>query len=168
MQPTANDSKCLDEERKASKLSHLSARCLDLGLKKTDSTRGHVFQACGAVQKFLEAYPQHKSSISASSPVDPYKPTGKVLADWKTFLSSHSGTGTYGQGQWGYNYDTLRGYLTRKYGGRRTGGGGGDNEFEIVLRLVSALGSGRPRLPAVRGLPSPSGTRGPDNPQALN
>jgi len=36
-----------------------------------------------------------------------------------------------------YNYDTLRGYLTPKYGGTRQGGGGGDNEFEIVLRLMA-------------------------------
>ncbi len=38
-----------------------------------------------------------------------------------------------------YNYGPVRTYLTPKYGGRPKSGGGGDNEFEIVMRLVAAL-----------------------------
>ena len=129
--------KCLEEERRSSKLGYLSARALDLGLRKTDSTRGHVLQACGAVQRFLAEYPQHRAVIVSKSPVDPYKPTGVVLADWKAFLRERAATESYGRSDWHYSYKTLHGYLTPKYGGRRTGGGGGDNEFELILRLVA-------------------------------
>ena len=129
--------RALVEERNRSTLGHLSARALDLGLRKTDSTRGHLFQAAGAVQRFLEAHPQHVATIKAASPLDPYKPVGQVLNDWKALLAEQAGP--YGQRKFGYNYDTLKGYLTPKYGGRRRGGGGGDNEFEICLRLSAAF-----------------------------
>lgn len=131
--------RALVEERNRTTLGYLSARSLDLGLRKTDSTRGHLFQATGAAQKFLEAYPRHVATILATSPLQPYKPTGQVLADWMSFIAAHHGT--YGRGKFGYNYDTLKRYLTTKYGGTRTGGGGGDNEFEICLRLCAAFGS---------------------------
>jgi hypothetical protein len=125
--------RALVEERGNTQLGYLSARALDLGVRKTDSTRGHLFQAVGAVQRFLEAYPQHVATIKAASPLDPYKPAGQVLADWNTFIGANAGA--YGNVKFGYNYDTLKGYLTPKYGGTRLGGGGGDNEFEICLRL---------------------------------
>ena len=129
--------RALDEERNRSTLGHLSARALDLGLQKTDSTRGHLFQAAGAVQRFLEAHHEHVGTIGAASPLEPYKPAGQVLDDWKAFLDESAGS--YGQGKFGYNYDTLKGYLTPKYGGTCTGGGGGDNEFEICMRLTAAF-----------------------------
>lgn len=125
----------LTEERTRGRFSHLAGRALDLGLMKTDKTRGHVNQATGAAQQFLAEYPEHRPTIRAQSPVDPYKPTGAVLDDWLRFIGEHAGT--YGQPRFGYNYDTLKTYLTKKYGGRARGGGGGDNEFEIVLRLVA-------------------------------
>lgn len=127
----------LVEERNRTPLGHLSARALDLGLRKTDSTRGHMFQAAGAVQMFLEAHSGHVAIIHAASPLEPYKPTGQMLNDWKNFLRGHNGV--YGQRKFGYNYDTLKGYLTPKYGGVRIGGGGGDNEFEICLRLSATF-----------------------------
>jgi hypothetical protein len=127
----------LTEERNRTSLGHLSSRALDLGIRKTDSTRGHLFQAIGAVQQFLIAYPQHKATINTASKIDPYKPTGQVLDDWKTFLKAHAGS--YGNAKFGYNYNTLKGYLTKKYAGNRTGGGGGDNEFEISMRLCAAF-----------------------------
>jgi hypothetical protein len=127
--------RCLEEERARGRLGHLASRALDLGLRKAESTRGHVFQATGAVQEFLIEHPEHKATIRRSPALDPHKPRGKVLRDWAAFIRGHPGA--YGRGSFGYDYDTLRGYLTKKYGGRRTGGGGGDNEFEIVLRLVA-------------------------------
>jgi len=74
-----------------------------------------------------------------ASPSEPYKPKGPVLSDWKRFLTTKKGE--YGQARLGfqYNYNTLKGYLTPQYGGHRTGGGGGDNEFEIVLRLLAGF-----------------------------
>jgi hypothetical protein len=67
--------------------------------------------------------------------VEPYKPKGQFLKDWREFIGKRRAQ--YGRKSFGYNYDTLKGYLTRKYGGRRRGGGGGDNEFEIVIRLLA-------------------------------
>jgi hypothetical protein len=128
--------KCLDEERKRSKFSYLASRILDLGLKGKDRARGHIFQAWGAVQQFLEEYPQHKATIKNASAVDPFAPSGLILHDWMAFFARQP-TGAYGR--FGYNWDTLKGYLTPKYGGSRSGGGGGDNEFEIVLRVAAEL-----------------------------
>lgn len=129
--------RALVEERNRTPLGHLAARALDLGLRKTDSTRGHLSQATGAIQIFLQAHSAHAATIRAASPLEPYKPTGQMQNDWKTFFAGHDGA--YGQKTFGYNYDTLKGYLTPKYGGVRTGGGGGDNEFEICLRLGAAF-----------------------------
>ena len=72
----------LVEERNRSTLGHLSARVLDLGLRKTHSTRGHLFQAAGAVRGFLEAHPEHVATIKAASPLEPHKPAEQVLDDW--------------------------------------------------------------------------------------
>ena len=129
--------RALVEERNRSTLSYLSGRALDLGLRRAESTRGHLFQAAGAVQRFLEAHQEHVTTIVAASPLEPYKPTGQMLDDWIAFLAEREGS--YGHRRFAYNYDTLRGYLTPKYGGTRTGGGGGDNEFEICMRLSAAF-----------------------------
>jgi len=133
--PLSLMARCLEEERRRGKLTFLAARALDLGLRRTESTRGHIFQAVGAVQNFFEKHPEHRATISATSPVDPYKPSGQLLEDWKVFIRTHSRR--YGRKSFGYDYGTLKGYLTPKYGGRRRGGGGGDNEFEITLRLLA-------------------------------
>lgn len=125
----------LDQERSRTALSFLSGRALDLGLKKTDATRGHLFQAVGAVQKFLDQYPGHLPTIKSNSPLNPYKPNGQVLKDWLKFIAANGGP--YERASFGYNYNTLKGYLTAKYGGTRAGGGGGDNELEIAFRLVA-------------------------------
>jgi hypothetical protein len=125
----------LEQERNRSQLAHLAGRALDLGLKKTDATRGHLFQATGAVQKFLQQAPQHINAIKLESPLIPYKPAGPILQDWLGFIAPSNGP--YERASFGYNYTTLKGYLTAKYGGQRTGGGGGDNELEIVLRLLA-------------------------------
>lgn len=135
--PLSLMARCLEEERRRGKLTFLAAKALDLGLRRTDSTRGHVFQAVGAVQNFFQKHPRHRGTVTAASPVHPYKPRGNLLTDWKAFLRAH--TGKYARKSFGYDYDTLKGYLTSKYGGRRRGGGGGDNEFEITLRLVAEL-----------------------------
>jgi len=82
-------------------------------------------------------HPEHVATIKAASPTAPYKPTDQMLADWTEFLTGNAGE--YGRNTFGYNYNTLKGYLTPKYGGNRHGGGGGDNEFEICLRLAAAF-----------------------------
>jgi hypothetical protein len=127
--------KCLDEERDRSALSYLSSKALDLGLKRTESTRGHVFQAVGALQGFYAARPDVQAVAQNASTFTPYSFAGANLRAWREWFDPKSGT--YGHARFGYNYTTLYGYLTPKFGGKRTGGGGGDNEFEIVARLLA-------------------------------
>ena len=129
--------RCLTEERRKGKLARLAGSALDLGLRRVDRTRGHMMQAFGAAQMFLAKYPEHAERIRAASPNVPYRLSGVVLNDWLDFFDQK--TGAYGQPEFGYNWDTLRGYLTPGYGGDRVRGGGGDNEFEIALRLVAAF-----------------------------
>lgn len=126
--------KCLTEERERTEFAYLSAKALTLGLIRRENTQGHISQACGATQMFLDRFPNHKRSINRESPIRPYKLNNSMRRDWITFLSPKSGS--YGRRDFGYSWDTLKFCLTRKYGGRVSGGGGGDNEFEIVLRLM--------------------------------
>lgn len=129
--------KCLEEERKTSRLGPLSYRVLDLGLRRTVQTAGHILQSCGATQIFLKKYPKYRRVIRMASPLDPFPlhRHRKMVRDWLTFLRGQQGK--YGHPRFGYNWSTLRTYLTHKYGGRHTGGGGGNSLFEVVLRLVA-------------------------------
>jgi hypothetical protein len=126
---------CYEEVRKQSKFASLADRALELALG-VENTQGHIKQAVGAVQLFLRKFPSHRATIGASSPLKPYNLAANVRAcrDWKDFLRGKSGK--YGPRRQ-YDWDVLKRYLTPKYGGTRRGGGGGDNEFEIVLRLVA-------------------------------
>ena len=126
--------KCLSEERERTRLTFLSAKALNLGLSGNENTQSHILHACGAVQMFLTTFPRYKTIIRQSS-AETYKPEGDLLRSWLRFLSSNSGS--YGRQNFGYNWDTLKSCLTRKYGGVCSGGGGGNNEFEIVLRLMA-------------------------------
>lgn len=115
----------------------LGRLALDLGLKGQDGTRGHVLQACGAIQKFLEAYP-HNAALMVAAPIaSPYPVPEDVLNDWLMFIAAQHGA--YGQASFGYSYDTLKGYLTPQFGGHRAGGGGGDHEFKVCFRLIPEL-----------------------------
>lgn len=129
--------KCLDEERETTRLGYLSRRILDLGLKRTAKTAGHILQSCGATQKFLDKYPQHKHSIRAASPLDPFPldQNTKMQRDWIKFFRGQPHK--YGHPRFGYSWDSLRTYLTNRYGGNHAGGGGGDSLFEMVLRLMA-------------------------------
>lgn len=131
--------RCLREERNhRSLLSYLAGRALDLGLLRTDSTQGHIFQACGSTQMFLGAYPQYKSRIKQSSPIAPYHMRGRMYQDWLAFFSNKQGP--YGRRKFNYNWNIQRNILTPHYTqgpGIPSGGGAGDNEFEIVLRLMT-------------------------------
>ncbi len=126
---------CYEEVRRVGRLAFLANRALELGLSNKDNTVGHVLQACGAAQKFFDQYPPHKSIVRGASPGEPYRPVGTVLRHWRGFFRTK--TRSYGRANWGYNWDVLHSILTVKYGGLTRGGGGGDNEFEIVLRLMA-------------------------------
>jgi hypothetical protein len=73
--------------------------------------------------------------IRASPPNQVYQPGSSFLADWQAFLAAKHGP--YGRPDFGYNYDTLKGYLTPQFGGHRAGGGGGNHELKLCLRLIA-------------------------------
>lgn len=127
--------RCLEEERSKTRFARLSSRALDLGLRRTENTSGHVFQACGAVQKFLANRKAFRTAIRAAPPQRPHRLPEAERSAWVGFIRNKRGT--YGPKSFGYNYTVLRGYLTSRYGGRRTGGGGGNNELEICFRLLA-------------------------------
>ncbi len=128
---------CLKEAKSYTALAHLSWDLLEKGIGQKDATRGHVTQAIGATQQFLVDYPQHVDAIRAASPTEPFdlKASKKINSDWCAWLAGKSGT--YGRPAFGYDYDTLKGYLTPALGGVRKGGGGGDDELKRVLRTVA-------------------------------
>ncbi len=126
---------CRRLENSGSPLAPLAAQAIDLGVGGIHGTRGHMNHAIGAAQRFFQQYPQHRQAVAVSAPDRPFSlATSNLLHDWLTLIGSSAGPfGTE------YNWETLKGYLTPKYGGIRTGGGGGDNELEIAIRLVSEM-----------------------------
>lgn len=127
---------CYKQVRRKTKLNTLADKALQLGFKK-EKTGGHILQACGAAQLFLQKHPEHKPAIRNSSPRRAYKLRGQALEDWLAFFESKDHKRTYGQKAFQYNWDSLRTYLTPKYGGNHRGGGGGNDKLEIVLRLMA-------------------------------
>jgi hypothetical protein len=133
---------CLREAKGYTAFAHLSWDLLEKGIGQKDSTRGHVTQAIGAVQQFLDDHAQHVQIIKDSSSTEPFdlRSHKKMHSDWCSWLAARSGT--YGRPAFGYDFDTLKNYLTPNLGGARTGGGGGDDELKRVFRLVPEF-SGR-------------------------
>ena len=129
---------CLLEVERFSPLTHLCWDILSKGIGQKDQTRGHVTQAIGAAQGFLAEHPQHRSAISQADRTRPFaiESNAAMLNDWRSWLASRNRR-TYGQPAFGYNYSTLRGYLTVNLGGRVRRGGGGNDEFKRVLRLLA-------------------------------
>ena len=129
---------CYKQVRNKTKLMVLADKALQLGFKK-EMTGGHILQVCGATQLFLKKYPEHKPAIRNSSPGKPYRLQGQVLEDWLDFLESKSQKSAYGPKTFQYDWNSLRTYLTPKYGGNHKGGGGGNDKLEIVLRLMATF-----------------------------
>lgn len=134
---------CLKEVKQFSPLAHLCWDILEKGIGQRDSTRGHVTQAIGATQRFLDAFPGHRRTIGSADPTRPFDiiAQNRIRSDWVAWLRRKRGQ--YGREAFRYNITTLRGYLTRLLGGRCRGGGGGDDEFKRVLRLMASF-IGRP------------------------
>ena len=127
---------CLNEVKKYSPLCHLCWDILEKGMGQRDNSRGHVTQAIGACQEFLQAYSVHIPTIKSSDPTHPYNIVGNSImqANLKSWISSRSGA--YGRSSFGYNFDTLKRILTPSLGGTCSRGGGGDDEFKRVLRII--------------------------------
>jgi hypothetical protein len=135
--------KCEAEMRGQSRLAGLAQVAWDHAHGK-DKTPGHILQAVGAAQAFLSAYPAVATQIRAASPVVALDlRSAGVLNEWTTFFTSKLASAkkdpkknSYGPEKSGYRWSALESYLTRQYGGRVDGGGGGDYEFKVVLRLM--------------------------------
>jgi hypothetical protein len=127
---------CLHEVKDFSPFAHLCWDILEKGMGQKDSTRGHVTQAIGATQRFLEKYENWQETIRRADPTEPFNIASnpKMLSDWKSWLSSKNGTN--GRKAFGFKYGTLKRILTPALGGKCRGGGGGNDEFKRVLRLV--------------------------------
>jgi hypothetical protein len=128
---------CLREVKGYTAFAHLSWDLLEKGIGQKDSTRGHVTQAIGAVQQFLNEFPEYTQVVQNASKTDPFdlRSHERIHSNWCSWLAAH--TGSYGNPRFGYDYDTLTSYLTPSLGGTRQGGGGGDDELKRVFRLVA-------------------------------
>lgn len=128
---------CLAEIKNHTPNSHMAWVVVEKGVGQSDGTRGHVTQAVGVAQQFLETYPQHINSIKSADPTKPYDVTNNAALqnDLKTWIAGQSGT--FGRSAYGYDYDSFKRNTTATLGGTRTGGGGADDEFKRVLRLMA-------------------------------
>ena len=132
---------CLREVKEHSRLCHLCWDILEKGIGQTDGTRGHVTQAIGVSQKFLADHSKFVAMIRAADPTHPFNVSRHpqihpALTDW---LARRKGS--FGRSAFRYNYDTFKSIVTPGLGGTRSGGGGGDDEFKRVLRLMAEFSS---------------------------
>ena len=75
--------------------------------------------------------------MQAAPAAPPYTVPPPVLQSWLTFIAPKAGR--YGRLDFDYDYNILKSYLTPRLGGHRQGGGGGDYEFRLCLRLIPEL-----------------------------
>jgi hypothetical protein len=127
---------CLREVKNYSPFAYLCWDILEKGMGQRDSTRGHVTQAIGATQIFLQGHEKWQRTIRKADPTKPFDIASNpnMIADWKSWLGPKSGRN--GRKGFGFNYSTLKNILTRTLGGRCRGGGGGNDELKRVLRLM--------------------------------
>jgi hypothetical protein len=127
---------CLREIDTFSPYAHLCWDVLQKGIGQQDATRGHVTQAIGATQGFLAKYPNWKGALRKADPTKPFDiaANAKMLLAWKSWIGGKKGK--YERKAFGYSYTTLKHYLTPSLGGTCSGGGGGNDEFKKVLRLI--------------------------------
>lgn len=128
---------CLQRVKRHDRLCHLCWDILEKGIGQTNSTRGHVTQAVGVSQKFLMAHPELKATIRAADPTRPFDVPNsrRVRLALTRWLATHNGS--FGRKSFGYSYDIFKNITTPSLGGTRSGGGGGDDEFKRVLRLMA-------------------------------
>ncbi len=127
---------CLREVKQHGRFCHLCWNILEKGIGQTDSTRGHVTQAIGVCQQFLAAHRPLIAIIQSADPTLPFDvPNNRTLRNALGTWIAHR-QGPFGKSSFGYNYDTFKNIVTPNLGGTRHGGGGGDDEFKRVLRLM--------------------------------
>ena len=98
---------------------------------------GHLKQGYYAVQRFFQERPDYRGAVSQVSLDDAYDIRGQVELHqaWLVFFQDSEESDSH----FGYDFNTLRGYLTPNFGGVRTGGGGGDYPFRLVWPLVARM-----------------------------
>lgn len=135
---------CLVETRGFTRLAHLAFDILNKGIGGHDRTRGHVTQAIGATQRFLEGFPRFRRAIQSSDPTRPFdiRRDQEIAREWRRWFQRRRGG--FGRQSFGYNFNTLRSYLPPTLAGSRRGGGGGGDELKRVLRLMAEF-TGRRR-----------------------
>ena len=131
------DKECRTLEQGNGPLATLARETADKSIGQSDGTRGHIKQAVGVSQNFLMDYPQHAATIRGAAATEPFDISNHpaIKADLIAWISSKSGS--YGRVDFGYNYDTFKNNVTPTLGGSRTGGGGGNDEFKRVIRIVA-------------------------------
>ena len=129
--------KCLAEVKDYARFSHLAWGILQKGIGQADGTRGHVTQAIGVGQEFLAAFPAYILTIQGADPTAPFDVAGHhtLQGDLITWINGKSGS--FGRAAYGYSYDSFKKNTTATLGGTRVGGGGADDEFKRVLRLMA-------------------------------
>lgn len=99
-----------------------------------NNNTGKVKQAFFGVQRFLQVYPEHRSTVANLNPTKWFDINqSNMAADWKRFLTNY---GHEANPDYQYSLTILRGYLPIAYGGTLTGGGGGSNELKRVWPLA--------------------------------
>lgn len=128
---------CLSEIKTHTPNSHMAWAVVEKGIGQSDGTRGHVTQAVGVAQQFLQTHPEHIATIRSTDPTKPYDVTSDpaLQNDLRTWIAEQSGP--LGRAAYGYDYDKFKRNTTATLGGTRTGGGGADDEFKRVLRLMA-------------------------------
>jgi hypothetical protein len=97
---------------------------------------GHLKQGFYGAQRFLQENRQFIEPLSRSSLQTQFEFNQPLLDSWRLFLAQF---GSEENSSFGYDFNTLQGYLTRQYGGHRVGGGGGDYPFKIAWPIVARL-----------------------------
>ena len=99
-----------------------------------NNNTGKVKQAFFGVQRFLQEYPQHRSTVERLTTRSWFDvKESALLSDWRVFLDQFSNEVNPG---YEYSIPTLRGYLPVADGGTLRGGGGGSNELKRVWPYV--------------------------------
>ena len=128
---------CLREVKEHGRFSYLCWNILEKGIGQSDHTRGHVTHSVGVAQQLLARNPSLAPVIREADPTRPFDVAGnpQVSTALKKLVSKKNND--FGKKSFGYSYKTFKSIMTPALGGKRKGGGGGNDEFKKVLRIMA-------------------------------